>query len=49
MVDRQAIPGLHHAQHELARNQSFLGVNGDSKLIQISFEQRFKTDTPQIP
>lgn len=24
-------------------------VNGDSKLIQISFAQRFKTDTPQIP
>ena len=24
-------------------------VNGDSKLIQISFAKRFKTDTPQIP
>ena len=25
------------------------GVNGDSKLIQISFVQRFKTDTPPYP
>ena len=24
-----------------------LGVNGDSKLIQISYGQRFKTDTPR--
>lgn len=24
-------------------------VNGDSKLIQISFVQRFKTDTPPYP